>query len=307
MTGDDDRFGDDRSTGGDNGLEDDRSTGDDGDPRARDVDRRPGDSRNDPDAAVGGSPPDDPDDGPADVTTMGLLRGAGRRLAESPQALLAMLLAGVVVALTDQLHRGIPVFTTGYEGIQQGQISVAYTVLVSVASRGGVPFGSLLHLKGPWLAAVVVLEVLDLAAVTLAATYALARLLDVTPTPRDVARYGLVYGVVTYVVLSVRFEGGSAIVGLPLLVAYFWVTVRLVTFPALLVLGEGVVDSLRLSWGAARGHGWALFGAVLVVGLLDHLLTSVPVVGPVGSGLVGAVQAGVVAVAVDRLLLIDRG
>lgn len=248
------------------------------------------------------SPPDASDDGTAGrLSTTGVLRGACRRLAGDPRALAAMLLAGVVVAGVDWLRLHDPVPTTGYKGIQSGRVAFPFGIVVSVLSRTSVPASALLHLETGWLAATVGLELLSVTAVVAASSYALTRLLDVRLSLSAVLRYGAVVALVRYGMVRASFEGGAVLVGIPLLVALILVTVRLVPFPGRIVRGESVRVALGRSWAATRGHGWSLFGVVLVVGLANHALASVPVVGPVGSAAAGAVHAGVVATVVENL------
>lgn len=250
----------------------------------------------------GSSAPDASDGGPdGRLSTTGVLAGACRRLAGNPRALAAMLLAGVVVAGVDWLRLHDPIPTTGYEGVQSGRVAFPFGVAVSVLSRTSVPASALLHLETGWLAATVGLELLSAATVVAASSYALARLLDVRLSLPAVLRYGAVVAFVRYGMVRANFEGEAVLVGIPLFVAALLVTVRLVPFPGRIVRGETVGTALRRSWAATRGHGWSLFGVVLVVGLANHALASVPVVGPVGSAAAGAVHAGAVATVIEYL------
>lgn len=261
-----------------------------------------------------GAPPDSPSDsfgknGPSSladdernvgVSTTNVLAGARRRLAENPGALVALLVAGAVVAGGDWLHLHDPVPATEYEGVQQGRVAFPFGLAVTVLSRATVPPSALLHLKTGWLASTVGIELAGFVAVVVASSYALARLLAVRLALRAIIRYGLLVAFVQYGVVRLHFEGGAALVGIPLVVALTVAMVRLVPFPGRLVLGEPFGTAIRRSWASTRGDGWALLGVVLLVGLANHLLVSVPVVGPLGSAVAGAVHAGVVATVVAR-------
>ncbi|WP_135825782.1 hypothetical protein [Halorussus ruber] len=234
------------------------------------------------------------------LSTTGLLADARDRLAANPAASVALLLAGALVAGADWYLLRSPVPTAGYEGIQDGRVTVAFEFVVSVVSRATVPPSALLHLKSRWLATAVGLELVAFLAVVAASAFALSRLLETRLTLPALARYGLVAALLGVGVGRVDFEGGAVLIGIPLIVAFLVVTVRLVPFPGRLVLGESVGTALRRSWTETRGHGWSLFGVVLVVGLANHLLASAPLAGPVGSGAMAAVHAGVVAAVIRR-------
>jgi hypothetical protein len=243
--------------------------------------------------------PDDEPDGVVPDTTSAILGRARTRLVAHPRAFLALVFAGAAVAGIDwvQFHDAVP--TTAYEGIQQGRVAATFRVIVAPESRATVPAGAFLHLRPAWLARTVGLVLGKYAAVVLASGYALARLLDVALDATALARYGAVVALLWVGVGRFTFEGGAVLLGLPLLIAFFYVAVRLVPLPARLLRGESLRTALGRSWGQTDGHGWALFGVVLVVGVATHLTTSVPVVGPVGSGAVAALHAAVAAVACE--------
>lgn len=235
------------------------------------------------------------------LSTTGILVDAWRRLATTPSVPMAFLVAGGIVTGIDWVQLHDPVPTSEYDGIQQGRIAVMFPLVVRIISRATVPPSSLLHLKTRWVASTVGLDLLGVVAVVGASSYALARLLDVDLTIPAILRYGVLVVVLDVGIGHVTFEGESLLVGLLLLVAFLVVMGRLVPFPGRLVLGDRFGPALRWSWQATRGHGGALVGVVLVLGLVNHLLTSVPLVGPLGSAAVGVVHAGVVATIIVRV------
>jgi hypothetical protein len=239
-------------------------------------------------------------------STAAVLSGARDRLAAHPRALVACLLAGLVVAGVDWLllHDAVP--TVRYEGIEQGRIAATFRVVVAVESRARVPPSALLNLTPRWLAWTVGLVLAEYLAVVAASVYALAALLEVDLTAPAVLRYGALVAALWLGAGRITFEGGAVLFGLPLLIGFFVVAVRLVPLPGRVIRGDSIRAALGWSWRRARGHGWALFGVVLVVGVANHLLTSVPVVGPVGSGAVAALHAGVVATVCRRLAVAER-
>jgi len=240
-----------------------------------------------------------PDDEPERVTpdtTSAILGRARTRLVTHPRALVALVFAGVVVAGIDwvQFHDAVP--TTAYVGVREGRIAATFRVVVAPESRATVPAAAFLHLRPAWLARTVGLVVAKYLAVVLGSGYALAHLLEADLAPAALARYGAVVAVLWVGVGRATFEGGAVILGLPLLIAFLYVAVRLVPLPARLFRAESLRTALGRSWGQTHGHGWALLGVVLLVGVANHLAASVPVVGPVGSGAVAAVHAAAAVV-----------
>lgn len=234
------------------------------------------------------------------ISAGALLSEAFRRLRTTPTAALALVVAGVVLTGIDWLRLHDPVPTVGFDGVQNGTFSVAFGVVVTVLSRANVPPSALVGMKTRWLAWTVGLELLAFVAVVGAGAYALSRLLDVPLTASAVAQYAGVVALLKLAFGNANFEGEAIVLAIPLLVVAFAVAVRLFAFPGLLVAGHPVGSALRRSWHRTAGFGWALVGVVVVVGGLNHLLASVPVVGPLGSALVGAVHAGAVAAFLRR-------
>lgn len=235
--------------------------------------------------------PDDEPEGATPDTTSAILGRTRTRLVTHPRALVALVFAGALVAGIDwvQFHDAVP--TTTYEGVQQGRFAATFRVVVAPESRATVPAPAFLHLRPAWLARTVGLVVAKYLVVVLASGYALARLQGTDLTLAALARYGAAVALLWVAVGRITFEGGAILVGLPLVIAFLYVAVRLVPLPARLVRDASARSALGRSWDQTRGHGWTLLGVVLVVGVANHLAASVPVVGPVGSGAVAAVHA----------------
>lgn len=267
-------------------------TGDESDPDDRPS--APGDGHDHPAPPIHG--PDDEHGGVAPDTTSAIFGRARTRLVTHPRAFVALVFAGILVAGIDwvQFHDAVP--TTAYVGVQQGRFAATFRVVVAPESRATVPAAAFLHLRPAWLARTVGLVVAKFLVVVLASGYALARLQGVDLAPAALARYGAVVAVLWVAVGRITFEGGSILLGLPLLIAFLYVVVRLVPLPARLLRGEPLRTALGRSWTQTQGHGWALFGVVVLVGVANHLAASVPVVGPVGSGAVAAVHAAAAVV-----------
>lgn len=240
------------------------------------------------------------------LSTAALLSGASRRIRATPSTIFALLVAGLIVAAVDRVVLRGPIPTVGYRGIQDGQVSVAFGIVVNVLSGATVPPSALVGLKPAWFAWVVGLEGVGFVAVTAASAYAIARLLNVPLTSGGVLRYAAVGAAFQSGIAQVNFEGASIIVGLPLVLVAFVVLVRLFALPGLLVMGDSVSGAFRRSWILTKGYGWSLVGVIVPVGLLNHLLASAPVVGPVGSALAGVLHAGTVAVFLRRTSFLDE-
>lgn len=255
-----------------------------------------GNDRRDPDARIDQN---DSHDGSESedrgLSTAGLLTDARRRLQENLPALFALLAAGVVVAGTDWLLRRDPVPTVGYTGVLDGRFSVTIGVVVRVISDAGTPLSALIGLRPRWLAWTIGLELPAFLVVSGAGAYALARLLGVDLTRTAVLRYVAVAAVLRLASVSFDLVGGAVVLAVVLIPLAFIFLVRLFAVPGFLIAGHSIPGAFRDSWHRTRGHGWALLGVVFLIGLLNHLLASIPIVGPVGSAFAGALHAGGVA------------
>jgi hypothetical protein len=179
-------------------------------------------------------------------------------------------------------------------------VNVAFEVLVTVLPQHGVVPSALLELQPEWLLVTVGLELFAFVAAVAACVAALGAVLGTTPSAAGVVRYAAVLGALRLLAVRATVTGDSILIGLPLLVGFLYVVVRLVPLPGRLVLGDSLATALRRSWDRTRGYGWSLFGVVLLLGLANDLLAVLPLVGPVGSALVAAVHAGVVATFLAR-------
>jgi hypothetical protein len=250
----------------------------------------------DPPTHVGNERAPDDDSG-VSLSTITLFAGARQRIREHPRAALALLLAGTVVIGLDWLRLHDPIPAVGFSGIQDGRFSILFSVVVTVFSRTTVPVSALVGLKPQWLAWAIGLELLGLAAVAGAGAYALARLLQVPLTTSAILRYA---GIVILLRFGPRINinGGMVVtilLGIPLLVVFLFLLVRLFAFPGLLIAEDSIRTALRGSWRRTKGHGWSLLAVIILLGILNHLLTSIPVIGPLGSAVVAVLHAGTVA------------
>lgn len=239
---------------------------------------------------------DSDSDSDISLSTITLFAGARRRIWSHPRAILALLFAGSVVIGIDWLRLHDPIPSVGFSGIQDGHFSILFSIVVTVFSRVTVPLSALIGLKPQWLAWAIGLELLGLVAVVGAGAYALARLLQVPLTTTAILQYA---GIVVLLGFgpSINIDGGiiTILVGIPLIAVFLFLLVRLFAFPGLLIAEDSVRTALRGSLHRTKGHGRSLFTVIIILGILNHLLTSVPVIGPLGSAVVAVFHAGTIA------------
>ncbi|WP_123537298.1 hypothetical protein [Halosimplex salinum] len=234
------------------------------------------------------------------LTAIRLLRDGVTDLRRTPSVLLAMVLAGLAVAVVDWVRLVDPAPVTEFVGLTGGRVTIHYGVMVTVVSGTSTPLSALAGLRPAWLAWVVGLELLRNGALVLAGVYGFATLLDVDATASATLRYAGVFGV--FAALRAFFPTYSVglVAGVLFIALFLFVVVRLVALPALLVTGASVSAAVGRSWRLAAGHGWSLLGVVAVVGLASFGAASVPVAGPVLASIVTALQVAVVAAFVRR-------
>ncbi len=218
------------------------------------------------------------------------------RLRSIPSAALALVIAGVIISGIDWLQLHDPIPTVGFSGVQEGDFSISYGIVITILSRANVPLSALVDLKTQWLAWAIGLEALGLLVIIGAGAFALARLLNVPLTSTAVIRYAVVVTLFQVATGDIQFEGGSAVLFVPVAILLFVLAVHLFPLPGLLIAGYPIRSALRQSWDLVAGNGWTLFGVIVVVGGLNHLLASIPIIGAMGSALAGVLHAGTVAV-----------
>lgn len=252
--------------------------------------------------------PDDTDHETGDIqktdrsdSTVALVTGAYYRLRTTPHVVITMVLAGLVVAGIDWLRLHDPIPTSGYVGIQDGQLAVLLSLPVMVFSRTSVSLSAFVGLKPQWLAWAIGLELLAFIVVVGASAYVLARLLQRPLTTAAVMRYAALVGLFQFGP-RIHLENAGLLVGVPIFIIWVFVLVRLFTLPGLLIAEKPVRAALRDSWHHTTGHGWSLVALIGLLGLLSHLGMSIPLVGPLGSALIASLHAGTIAVFLDHTM-----
>ncbi|ELY51335.1 hypothetical protein [Natronorubrum bangense] len=210
-----------------------------------------------------------------------VLSAAVDRLRRNPSLLVPFAIAGFVLAVADALRRRDPIPTLEREIPWENGLSIdlEYAGYPTGVAQTATPLESLVGLHPEYLAWGLTLYLLPLVAVVFAGVVTMARAMD-----RDVrlATVGSVFGFVIVFDLVQRGLGsidalqGMGLWGLPLLMLYLAVTVRLFAVPGLLVAGRSPKRALLESVRRTRGHGWTVFGVILVVGLAGWALASLP-------------------------------
>ncbi|MXR50291.1 hypothetical protein GRX03_01530 [Halovenus sp. WSH3] len=240
------------------------------------------------------APPETPGEGSSSENTLGVLSRVFGRFAADPTLLAPFVVVGFVIALIDELRRRDPLparSTAGPPG--EFEISVDLFPVPSGIQQTSRTLGGLIDLQPRLLVYGIGLELLGIVAVSLAGYLTIARVLDADLSATGAGTY-LLYAFLTvgwtwpFVSLQVDFTGGALLLGIPLLVLWFYVTVRLFVVPAALVDGDGVLAAVRRSNRAIRGFGWTTVGVVVVLGLAVWASGLLPVGGTVVSFGVGA-------------------
>lgn len=236
-------------------------------------------------------------DSDVSLSAVTLFSRARRRIREQPRVILALLFAGSIVTGIDWLRLHDPIPSVGFSGIQDGHFAILFSTVVTIFSRATVPLSALVGLKPQWLAWAVGLELLGFVAVVGAGAYALARLLQVPLTTTATLRYAGIVLLLRFLP-SINIDGGmmaTILIGIPLFAVSLFLLVRLFALPGRLIAGDSIRSALRRSWHRTNGHSRSLFVVIITLGILNHLLTSVPVIGPLGSAVGAVLHAGTIA------------
>jgi hypothetical protein len=218
-----------------------------------------------------------------------LLVDSVRLLRGRPTLALPFLVAGLVAAVGDALRLLDPVPATPQTAVQRGLGHVVLHAAPSVTSAVGTRVAALLGLRAGPLVSVVLTEGVPLAVTAVAAVVVIVR---VTPgqtarTGRPIPRRALLARAARLVgyelaVLAAFFvvatvAGSLGPLTLVVIVGLLFATVRLFVVPAAIARGSGIGAAVSTSVSSTRGHGWTLFGLVVVLGVAANLLVSLPV------------------------------
>jgi hypothetical protein len=224
---------------------------------------------------------------------------------------LPFLLAGVVVAAVDLARRVDPIPVVRSSGGDGVSVDVEFYLFPTGSPETLRPLGAIVELQPRYLLWAVTLEAVALLAVGLAGWLVFTRALDRSTESAAAARYFGVFGLFLAIPrllggADIEFTDGGLIVGIPLIVLWVLLLVRLFLLPVFLVAGRGLIDAARESRRTSRGAGWTIFGVILVVGLGASLLGELPAIGGgVSTAVVGPIHAVAAVILYERLTLDD--
>ena len=246
-------------------------------------------------------------DGTNRPTVSGVVAESVARVWRDPMLVVPFAVASAVLAGIDWLRLHDPIPTRLVESLSSGTVSVTFHIYPTGAQQTGLPLGSLVDLKLPYLAWAVGLELAGLLAVGIAGWYTLARAANLKLSVGALGSYlGFVVAVQAAFRLLGLLDGLGPIIGLILIIAVVFAFVRLFVVPALLVAGEGLSAARRQSARLTSGVGMTVGLLVLLYGLSVWALGSVPLVGTLLSGTVVAPIHAVTIVVLFELLSADE-
>lgn len=249
------------------------------------------------------SSPDDPANRPRDDDPT-ILEATGSRLRDDPRLWLPFFLAGSLALVADLLreHDPLPAAT----GLEESTLHASYAFYPTGTFVTERPLGALVDLQLPLLGYALVLELLVPAAIVVAGWETMRRASDRPFHRRRFLVYASGVGFLTVFVevaaaMGLEYSTDRLLVGLVLLSGLLFVAVRLFLVPVTLLREGGVLRPIGVSWRCSRGHGTAIAGIVLLVGIGSWALAHVPVIGSLCSTTVaGTVHAVSLVVVYER-------
>jgi len=222
---------------------------------------------------------------PATQTAFTILRLAIERLRSDHWLVIPFAVAAVLVASVDSARQldPIPASRETSEGLS---VELAFYLYPTGTSETARSLGAIIDLLPRYLLWAIGLELIAVLAVGLAGCAVIARELDQPGNWRGTARYiGILVIPIAFVRLAggaeIDFTNGGLIIGIPLLMAWAFVLVRLFVLPVCLVAGHGTVEAIQESVQTSRGTGWTILGLIVFIGVGTSLLGSIPRFGAV--------------------------
>jgi hypothetical protein len=257
-----------------------------------------------------GQPHESTDDGP---TVRELLAATGTLLRGRPALAVPFLLVGLLAAAGDLWRLADSVSTVPQTTAQRGFLHVVLQPTPAPISAVGTRVPAVVGLRTEPLLGVLAADGLPVLAAAVATVVVVARSPG-TPTGDRSLGYLLgvavpalvVYQLVTLAAFQVIARGWPpGLLAYLAIVVLLYVFVRLWLVPATIVTA-GPRAAVGRSLTLTKGHGWAVFGLVLLVGVGANLLVSVPVLVPSSLGVplpVGTALATAVLGSVHAVLL----
>lgn len=222
-------------------------------------------------------------------------RSIAARLRDDPILWLPFLAAGCLHFVADLFRKRDPLPSAS--GIEESTIHVAYSIFPTGTTATQRPLGALVDLQRPSLAYALGLEILAVVAIAVAGWLTMLRASDEPNRPVRFLAY--VTGVFLVDLLfrsadaiGLEYAGGSLLIGLAVLAVAVFIFVRLFLVPVAMLREGGIAGPIGSSWRYSRGHGLALVGTIVVIGVGSWALAFVPTVGTVlSTTIAGTVHA----------------
>jgi hypothetical protein len=257
-----------------------------------------------------GQPHESTDDGP---TVRELLAATGVLFRRRPALAVPFLLVGLLAAAGDVWRLADGVSTVPQTTAQRGFLHVVLQPTPSPVSAVGTRLPAVVGLRTEPLLGVLAADGLPVLAAAVATVLVVARTPGTPTGERSLGRL-LAVGVPAVVAYQLATLVGFQILARgwpPGLLAYLAIVVLLYVFVRLWLVPATIVTAgpraaVGRSLALTRGHGWTLFGLLLLVGVGANLLVSVPVLLPSSLGVplpVGTALATAVVGAVHAVLL----
>lgn len=222
-------------------------------------------------------------------------------LRHNPRLFLPFLLAGLVVSAINAIHRIDPIPTRHVETILEGNINVAFVGYPAGYRSSSLVLEPVLGLRLPYLLWGLGSYVLSLTVLSVAGVLVISRVVDVEPTIDSWVGFGALvfaFDLVDRTLGSINaLQEMGLLFGIPILVIWFLVLIRLFATPGLVVqgrsFGAAIYDSRRIT----RGHSGGIFVLILVIGLGNAVLGAIPLAGTVlSTTLIGTLHASIIGV-----------
>ncbi|SDR05033.1 hypothetical protein [Natronobacterium texcoconense] len=233
-----------------------------------------------------------------------VLTAVAARLRSDPWLFVPFFVAGCVLLVADLLRETDAVPTASSVG--DSTFHVAYSIYPTGTTVTERSLNALVDLELPLLGYALALEVLAVTVIAVAGWMTMMRASDETVHwNRFLVYFGGVFLVTvlfeTGDAVGLEYTTGSLLVGVALLGLVLFVLVRLFLAPVAVLYEDGILRPIAAGWRYSRGHGFTLFGVLLVVGLGSWWLAHVPSAGTLlSTTIAGTVHAVSLVVLYDR-------
>ena len=220
---------------------------------------------------------------PATLTVTAVLRATIARIRSDRWLMIPFLFAGGLITAVDFVRRWDPI-PASRETSDGLSIELAFYLYPTGVPGTARPLGAIVDLLPQYLLWTIGIELTVVLAVGVAGWVVISRGLEQSPVWRSAARYiGLIVFPLWILRLAdgaeIEFANGGLLFGIPLLIVWALILVRLFLLPVCLVDGRGLIEAIRESARTSRGVSWPIFGLIVLIGLGMSLLGSIPTVG----------------------------